>query len=68
MYVTYSVVTGEALMRYETRPSKFLRAFCVRFPSEETAQAAWIADATVYQAVNAFGGEEVYNATSKASA
>ncbi len=59
MYITYSNDTGEALSTYDTVATVDFSNRCIMFRDHETAMAAWIADATAKQAINAFGGREV---------
>ncbi len=62
MYITYTTMTGEPIRKHNTAPKAEIALYCLRFRHWETANAAWVADATVYQAISAFGGIEIYNA------
>lgn len=64
MYITYHVATGEPVRKHDTLRSVNIAHYCLRFRDWETANAAWIADATVYQAIAGFGGVEITNGIS----
>lgn len=62
MYITYHVLTGEAVRKHDVLRTVDVAHYCLRFRDWDTANAAWIADADVYQAIAAFGGVEITNA------